>query len=60
MGFSIGHQRRCVHDVLAGMFEADTVGTSEASSTDGRRTLDEERVDHFLEGVFSDASSAGR
>ena len=33
---------------------------SDASSADRRRTLDEERTDDFLEGVFSDASSADR
>ena len=36
------------------------VGTSEASSADRRRALDEERTDDFLDRVFSETSSADR
>ena len=36
------------------------VGTSEASSADRRRALDEERTDDFLDGVLNEASSADK
>ena len=46
--------------MLCVIFSDDMVGTSEATSADRRRTLDEVRTYDFLNGVFSEASSADR
>ena len=38
----------------------DMVRISYASSADIRRTLDEERIDDFIDGVLNEGSSADR
>ena len=42
------------------MISGDMVEANEASSTDRRLTLEEERTDGFLDGVRIEASSADR
>ena len=42
------------------MISDDMVEANEASSTDRRLTLEEERTDGFLDGVRIEASSADR
>ena len=61
MEFSLEGQRQLIPDTLDWNLSIDDmVGASEASSADRRRTKDEERTDDFLDGVFSEASSADR